>query len=190
MNKNDFVPKAIGMMGRKQAQDVELVTDRIQLEGALRTDFQAVFVEQGSVQGILSVDGYSFGDLLKTLGTDYRRTGSVYDASAPLDKESRATRPTNVKAIEDAFLRGKRPAGPLNFLDIDNRSGIHFTPREVIEVDLLRRVNWLKARGGFGKDADRRSLSAEWFIASTEGSVSPFHVDNAGCCTWMLILQG
>ncbi|KAF2834214.1 hypothetical protein M501DRAFT_604730 [Patellaria atrata CBS 101060] len=90
---------------------------------------------------------------------------------------------------------GENTTTRLNFLDIENRTKLQFSPAPIIKADLGNRLELkLNAHNhsNVGKTAstwEQRPLK-EFFLLSQRYAVSPIHVDTGGPVTWVRILRG
>jgi len=95
---------------------------------------------------------------------------AVFDAGRSLSAVN--PRQTTIKEVARIFLEKQAPKHPLNFLDWANRTPITFTPRPIQSV------------------AVERQLLPSWFVLSTKTSISPWHIDNAGQLSWLMVIEG
>lgn len=151
---------------------------------------------------------FGFADLLETFDGNLESQGQVYDPFSEAIES--ATKPTTLRLLKQVLMDKTISRPGLNFLDIRNQSGQAFTPLALRDLDLRRRVDGISRNksassrtGAFAPPrrtrdtetfskimSDHVGIESEWFIASAEGGMSPFHVDTAGLCTWIIILQG
>lgn len=131
---------------------------------------------------------YNLADFLKDMSSDEDTDISVYDYSIG-DAQGR-TYTTKVRKLRSSFP--SCPDAPaLNFLDIENRTGLQFCPSAVRRQDLVFRIG---AQQGNNKGKTASSWAApnspEFFLASMKNSLSSIHIDSGGGNTWIAILDG
>jgi hypothetical protein len=113
----------------------------------------------------------------------------VYDYS--IGPPQGRTRDTNVGELLETFSSERTNPRALNFLDIENRTGIQFCPSAITRSNILQRLE-------AGRDQSKGKTDSMWephnerefFLISTKDSFSSIHVDTAGKTTWLLSLTG
>lgn len=127
-------------------------------------------------------------DFLTNMSDDKDAHISVYDYS--IADAKRRTYSTSVAKLCSSFP--SPPNAPaLNFLDIQNRTGLQFSPSAIKLHDLVFRTA-ARNDGGKGKTASSWTApdSPEFFLASMRNSISSVHIDSGGGNTWIAILDG
>jgi hypothetical protein len=131
---------------------------------------------------------FSIQQLLKDF-TPYREKGlHVYDYSVA-DSSERTRRTT----VEEALQRfpSNSSSRPLNFLDIENRTGIAFCPQQIIRYNIQKRIAAQKPDQMGKIDSGWTPKEAsEFFLLSSRNAVSSIHIDCGGQLTWIMILEG
>lgn len=174
--------------GTQQAarEDVVLLQDAKDLENHLAHPFDLPLLHRTTdAQPSLVGARLSLEDLMSLLKRSPQDEINVYDYS--IANPAARTKKVNVSKLLDNF-----PSSPslpaLNFLDIENRTGLQFCPREVRLSDVSL------DRGGpnVGKTASDwvGQPTSEFFIASMKHAVSTIHVDTGGANTWVAVLSG
>lgn len=112
----------------------------------------------------------------------------VYDYS--ITDASQRTRDTTVEEALRSFPSSP-DANPLNFLDIENRTGAFYCPAQITQHDIQTRIAHQKQEnvGKIGSAWISKKPS-EFFLLSTRHAVSSIHIDNGGQLTWIRILEG
>ena len=106
-------------------------------------------------------------------------------------KQGSSTRHVSVQEVKRHFL-APQPDDPVwNCLDI-GASQIHveYTPREIVQEDLLRQADPIKGNATRGHRMDAVKDMQQWFLLTQAGSISDVHVDSGGLCTWIRVLVG
>ena len=174
-----------------QPDDVILLTDSKSLSNALDQPFRVPLLHRATPTHPSLGPNTNFGihELLKHLDEDKEALLSVYDYSLP--DPTQRTRQTTVHEILSSFPSGNDIRPALNFLDIENRTGIQFCPSSIILRDIVTRIDALKQynKGKTGSEwkAEPRK---EFFLASMKNAISSIHVDSGAGVTWILILEG
>ena len=126
---------------------------------------------------------------MKHLSEDKEAPLSVYDYSIP--DPTKRTCQTTVHEILSCFPSENATRSALNFLDIENCTGIQFCPSPIILQDIVIKINALKQynKGKTGSEW-KPELRKEFFLASMKNAISSIHVDTGAGVTWVLILGG
>ncbi|KAH0562968.1 hypothetical protein GP486_002469 [Trichoglossum hirsutum] len=174
--------------------DVILLTDAKCLENVLSRPFRVPLLHRTTTDRFClgSRMDFSIHDLLVHLEKAYlnaKSSVSVYDYS--IQDPSKRTRETTVNELLSYFRSDNSHNVGLNFLDIENRTGIRFCPSQIILQDI---TTILEARNQPDIGKTRSEWKAEplkeFFLLSGENAISPIHVDKGGANTWILILEG
>ena len=138
---------------------------------------------------------FSIEDLLNQVSKFKDAKMEVFDPSVSDYQE--ATRGASVEEFIKAFSKDAPTAAPLNFLDINNTTGIQFLPSGVITGCLETKCQ-VRSRQQAGVDSLGKNsgepggikIHPEFFIATKKGGISPQHVDNLGKMTCVMMLEG
>ncbi len=138
---------------------------------------------------------FSIEDLLNQVSKFKDAKIEVFDPSVYNYED--ATRGASVEEFIKAFSKHAPTAAALNFLDINNTTGIQFLPRCVIEGCLetkcqvrLRQRARVVSLGKNSGELGGIKIHPEFFIATKKGGISPQHVDNLGKMTCVMMLEG
>jgi hypothetical protein len=174
--------------------DVILLTDSKSLENALSRPFRVPLLHRTTTNypSLGSETDFLIQDLLMHLekvSLNRVASVSVYDYS--IQDPSKRTRETTVNELLSYFRPDNSHSIGLNFLDIQNRTGIRFCSSQITLQDI---ISILEAR----KPSDIGKTGSEWkaepqkefFLLSGKNAISTIHVDKGGANTWVLILEG
>ncbi|KAL8864144.1 MAG: hypothetical protein Q9198_010065 [Flavoplaca austrocitrina] len=163
------------------------------LSALLRSSFNVPIYLQGTAF-LGKALAQSFEDLsLETFLTKVLANGtaecSIVDTAGP----HQHTRKGTVEELRASFGQHSRgPKSPINVLEISNFTHRSYIPPVIAEVDLLTQIAIQNVRH-LAKDSRPRSMpqaGQEWFLLSQEHSVSPAHIDVAGFCTVVIVVEG
>ena len=171
--------------------DVILLTNAQSLEHALARRFSIPLLHRATTNPPSLAPSTDFGidDLCRHLADDRDASMSVYDYR--IDEPERRTRPTKVNELLSCFLPGTVAKTALNFLDIENRTKIQFSPPQLVLQDVSTKLEArLQHNKGKVESEWKTEPWKEFFIISLRHSISTIHVDTGGAVTWVLILEG
>ena len=169
--------------------DVITITDALSLEQAISHPFRMLLLHRTTTEhpSLNPYPSFSIEDFLKHLARDHEAAICVYGYS--ISPARQRTRSTTVAELLECF-QCKDNGGPLNFLDIENRTYHQFCPPPIIQHNIMTNLGTqTRDRGKTGSTWDPKPPK-EFFLASSKNSVSTIHVDTGGQVTWILILEG
>jgi len=160
------------------------------LQDALLKSFNIpLFHRAASDQGSLVYPKLRIAGAIKYLAEDQKAAFHVYDYS--ISNPNQRTRRADIQELQSHFELPGTNKTALNFLDIENRTGITFCPLALSMANIMRRLDNLKEhdKGNIGVNWIPR-IEKEFFVLSNKHSISTIHVDTGGTLTWVLILEG
>ncbi|KAK7701052.1 JmjC domain-containing histone demethylation protein 1 [Botryosphaeria dothidea] len=187
--------------------DVILVGSANDLKDRLGTEFRTPLLFRASKEhpNTPPTDGFGFKSFISSfVNQDQARVDvndwTIQDEEDRTYKTTVAEMVTRLVAEADDDKDKHEPdqpepvAPPLNFLDIQNRTGIQFRPWPIALQDLNNRIASQQQNSALmwvGKSfASQPHSHQEFFIASTRNCITPTHVDTGGANTWVAVLEG
>lgn len=187
--------------------DVILVDSANDLKDRLGTEFRTPLLFRASKEhpNTLPTDGFGFKSFISSFVNQDQARVDVNDWTIQ-DEEDRTYKTTVAEMVTRLVAEaddGKDQPEPdqpepvvlpLNFLDIQNRTGIQFRPWPIALQDLNNRIASRQQNSALmwvGKSfASQPHSHQEFFIASTRNCITPTHVDTGGANTWVAVLEG
>lgn len=169
--------------------DILLITTRAELTSGLNTRFNIMLLHH--IHELTPTQGWSIERQIQSLGDS---SGQAYQPSRDVPEDEPLTHNASMDVLRTAFFT---PTNQLvehrhsNFLDMANRSGRQFIPPEIIDLDLVHQIRNHTFRGSWSANSVSPAPGIrDWTILTQGPSTSPFHVDHAGHCTFVLGLEG
>jgi hypothetical protein len=167
--------------------DIILIRELDMLDNVLRHPFETpiLYRRNGPLhyQNDLNIKRF-----LQRLSENSNSNLHVYDYS--ITDPSLRTRDTTVDEVHRSFP-STVDSKPLNFLDLENRTGTLYCPEQITHHDIQTQIAYQKEED-LGKIGStwRSKPPSEFFLLSSRNAVSSIHIDNGGQLTWIKILEG
>ncbi|KAI9868972.1 MAG: hypothetical protein M1813_002795 [Trichoglossum hirsutum] len=198
LRKNHTLTEILTMIQSKlldlPKNDVILLANSKSLENALSKPFRVPLLHctTANYPCLESRTDFDIQNLLMHLekvSLNTRVLVSVYDYS--IQDPSERTRTTTVNELLSYFRLDNSNSIELNFLDIENCTGISFCPSQIILQDITTILEARK-RLDIGKTRSEwnSKLREEFFLLSRKEAISPIHADSKAKNTWILVLKG
>jgi len=186
-NRKSMIDTIEYLSGYPLTNDIILIRELDKLDDVLRRPFETPILYRQDKsrhhQNDLNIKCF-----LQRLSENGNSNLHVYDYS--ITDPSLRTRDTTVEEVLQSFPSTVN-SNPLNFLDLENRTGTLYCPVHIAHVDLRRKLARRKLDDA-GKIGSTWALdkASEFFLLSSRNAVSSIHIDNAGQLTWIKILEG
>ncbi|KAI9760830.1 MAG: hypothetical protein M1840_002192 [Geoglossum simile] len=176
-SKLDMISGIQSELPSLRQDDIIFLTDAKSLKDTLSQPFQVPLLHRVTTSHprLSPSINFSIQEFLGTLAREMGASISVYDYS--IQDPTKRTRRTTLDELISCFCRENTCRTALNFLDIENRSGIQFCPLSITLQNIMTRLNALTQydKGKTGSEW-KAEPAKEFFLASKKNSISTIHL--------------